>query len=110
MGKPGVPAYGDRFSLVQLRYQPGRLAPRKYALKADASWYIRSDWKGKLWWIFRRGIRIAGPFRTLHAAMQQAFSHCCAAALGTRANWTGPDAPDAFFCRQCGRTCQRVLV
>lgn len=111
MSKPGIPPYGDRFRLVQLRYRPGRLAPRRYELKADGGWYIRSDRPSKRWWIFRRGVRVNDqPFSTLHAAMQQAYSHCCAALLGTKADWNGPDEPDAFFCRECGKTCQRVLV
>jgi hypothetical protein len=41
---------------------------------------------------------------------KSAISDCCGADLGTKSPWRGPDAPDAWFCRACGKTCARVFA
>lgn len=66
MSKPGVPAYGKSYRLEHLAYdsKPGHLLTnRRYVLKADETWWIRSSVGSKQWWVFgpiARGSHIRG--------------------------------------------------
>jgi hypothetical protein len=70
MGKPGVPAYGREFRWEPVPYEHP-YAGRRYVLKADGSWYIRSEAGGRSWHLFRGQVRAGGPYPTMRAAMAE---------------------------------------
>ena len=48
-----IPKYGKNFRLEHIHSWSTVMAPRKYVLKSDAAWYIRSDKSSKEWGIYR---------------------------------------------------------
>jgi len=48
-----IPPYGKNFRLENRPYDP-ELANRAYVLKADDTWFIRSDKTSEHWQVFRK--------------------------------------------------------
>lgn len=66
-----IPKYGRNFRLEQLPYTPGRAA-RRYVLKADATWFIRSNHNSEKWYLYLgNGNSLANPSDTLTEAMSR---------------------------------------
>ncbi len=54
-----IPSYGQHFALEPIaEYDPAR-AQRRYVLKADAAYWIRSDKTSKAWALYYQGTAFA---------------------------------------------------
>jgi hypothetical protein len=75
-----IPKYGENFLLQQLPYAMGQdLASRRYVLKADRNYYIRSNRSSEKWTIYvitenREHVSFLKPRNTLKEAMELLLS------------------------------------
>jgi hypothetical protein len=85
MALPGVPKYGQNFTLERVPYNPeDGLAPRRYVSKVDSLVAIRSTRDSEHWSVYVGPVHAAepqdGPYDTLTEAMRAAVGMVCALA------------------------------
>jgi hypothetical protein len=85
MALPGIPKYGQNFTLEHLPCNPADgLAPRRYVSKVDRLVSIRSTIDSEHWTVYVGPVHDAkpqdGPYDTLAEAMRYAVGMVCALA------------------------------